>query len=715
MTNEIVLSGCAPIPLAGYLKALGIFRLVAEQDDESVRGSWRNEQFVLTTQLTRDELVEFFSSKYQPTPILAPWNGGSGFYSGDNQTGIAPLRDSSSKRFEAIRQSINTMDDLILEFRLDSKPEKEQKARFIRAVRAIASEEALRWLDAAVLLSDTDPKYPPLLGTGGNDGRLDFTNNFMQRLMDVIDPDEGAAHAGERERLAGALFGDPVFGLVSSAIGQFSPGNAGGPNASTGFESSSLINSWDFILMLEGAVLFAASATRRLESMDEGQLSYPFTVRPTGGGSGNVSTTDEGNARAEIWMPLWERALSIAELRILLAEGRVTLNRRPARDGLDFARAVAKLGVSRGISAFQRYAFLMRSGKAYLATPLNRVPVKRNPDADLVDQLERNDFLSRFRRFARSGSARAQHLLRQIEGALFELAGGNPGAGQPRRIQTVLMTLGEVILYLADSPKAREECRRLPKLDRDWIQNADDKSDEFRVAAGFAGIGARTTLPMLAHLLSVDPKKPTVFDEQSSLVTWSGGALADNIAALLDCRLLITAKHEHSDELLTGMPKTSLGSISEFLTGSLDERRIIRLMTGMALVWNMPSWLPGTPDSSPLPAAYRVLKPLFVPNEQLRRIGALPEGLNLPFPRKIPRLLSTGKIDGAVEIALRRLRIAGISIPFQDFSCQSLDAKRLLAALMLPVSNSDLNRILKRIQKHPPDERDAQLTPAAQN
>lgn len=113
MSNEIVLSGCAPVPLAGYLKALGIFRLVAEQADETVRGSWRNERFVLTTQLTRDKLIEFFLGEYQPTPILAPWNGGSGFYSGDNQTGIAPIRASVSKRFETIRQTINAMGDLI--------------------------------------------------------------------------------------------------------------------------------------------------------------------------------------------------------------------------------------------------------------------------------------------------------------------------------------------------------------------------------------------------------------------------------------------------------------------------------------------------------------------------------------------------------------------------------------------------------------------------
>jgi len=34
------LVGCAPAPLARYLKALGILRLVAEQKDPAVRGWW---------------------------------------------------------------------------------------------------------------------------------------------------------------------------------------------------------------------------------------------------------------------------------------------------------------------------------------------------------------------------------------------------------------------------------------------------------------------------------------------------------------------------------------------------------------------------------------------------------------------------------------------------------------------------------------------------
>jgi CRISPR-associated protein Csx17 len=77
---EIVLAGCAPVPLASYLKALGVFRLVAEQKDKSARGCWRDEAFVLGTVLTDEELVRFFLDEYRPSPIISPWNGGSGFY-----------------------------------------------------------------------------------------------------------------------------------------------------------------------------------------------------------------------------------------------------------------------------------------------------------------------------------------------------------------------------------------------------------------------------------------------------------------------------------------------------------------------------------------------------------------------------------------------------------------------------------------------------------
>ena len=77
--NEIVLSGCTPTPLANYLKALGVLRLLSTRHPET-RARWRGDKLVLHTSLSRDGLERFFLDEYEPTPVMAPWNGGSGFY-----------------------------------------------------------------------------------------------------------------------------------------------------------------------------------------------------------------------------------------------------------------------------------------------------------------------------------------------------------------------------------------------------------------------------------------------------------------------------------------------------------------------------------------------------------------------------------------------------------------------------------------------------------
>jgi len=80
MIYKHVLKGCSPTPLAHYLKALGLLRLVSEQKDSTCRGAWIDDHFVLATTLNREELKRFFLEEYEPTAMLAPWNGASGFY-----------------------------------------------------------------------------------------------------------------------------------------------------------------------------------------------------------------------------------------------------------------------------------------------------------------------------------------------------------------------------------------------------------------------------------------------------------------------------------------------------------------------------------------------------------------------------------------------------------------------------------------------------------
>ena len=70
---EIALAGCTPEPLMSYLKALGVFRLVAEQADPDSRLSWAGGVAQLHGNLDREALEGFFLEKYEPTPIVGPW------------------------------------------------------------------------------------------------------------------------------------------------------------------------------------------------------------------------------------------------------------------------------------------------------------------------------------------------------------------------------------------------------------------------------------------------------------------------------------------------------------------------------------------------------------------------------------------------------------------------------------------------------------------
>ncbi len=41
-------------------------------------------------------------------------------------------------------------------------------------------------MDVTLALTDDKPYFAPLMGTGGNDGRLDFTSTHMEYLQQII-------------------------------------------------------------------------------------------------------------------------------------------------------------------------------------------------------------------------------------------------------------------------------------------------------------------------------------------------------------------------------------------------------------------------------------------------------------------------------------------------------------------------------------------------
>jgi CRISPR-associated protein Csx17 len=634
--NDITLGGCSPTPLASYLKALGVLRLLSARHPET-RAAWRNESLLLQTPLTREQMEQFFLHDYQPTPVMAPWNGASGFYEKDNKDAIETILQSNDSRLKLYRECLQVAEQALVGMDRKASPKDAEKVLLLTRLRNLLPDEAVLWLDAAVLLvrdkKEADyPRlkadYPRLLGTGGNDGHLDFTNNFMQHLVKVLSLTDKDTEAKSHNWLRLALYGDAAPGLIEKKIGQFSPGQAGGPNATAGFKAEAVINPWDFVLMIEGALPFAAVAARRNADDPDGVLSYPFTVRTVVAGSGSLGEGDTANSRDELWMPLWHQPVGYAEVRALLSEGRVALGRKPTRDALDFIRAIHHLGGYRGIRSFQRYAFLKRNGDAHLATPVTRIEVIDKPRTNLLDELDQNNWLERFRRFAQGETAanRFQALRHRLENAFFDFSSKEISREET---QAILALLGEIQSALAGSSKAREAVDPLPRLSEQWVQHANDHTPAFRIARALAGLrgGDKSPLPLRAQLFPIHPRYPNKWIDDANnagndpasrirIYTGAAGSLPHMLRNLLDRRLLLAEKLEMKDKPLQSPAGVALEDVAAFLqSGSMDQR-IASLLPGLSLC-DVPRGDDLSSGNGSLPAAFALLKLCFTPDSIL--------------------------------------------------------------------------------------------------
>lgn len=712
--NRIVLAGCTATPLANYLKALGVLRLLASRHPD-VRGAWRDEQFVLSAPLDEQGLVDFFLGRYEPTPIMAPWNGGSGFYAKDNKAAMQAIKGSSDPRLAAYRECLSAAEDALAGFSRDESPKGEEKSRLMSSVRSVLPDAALEWFDASVLLSGDAPQYPPLLGTGGNDGRLDFTNNFMQRLGEALSLHGEPPAQAAREWLHTALFAVAAPNLVRKAIGQLSPGHAGGPNAGTGFEADGAINPWDFVLMIEGALMFAAAAVRRNADDPVGVLSYPFTVRAVFAGAGSVGEGDA--ARGEIWMPLWHQPASCAEVRALMTEGRVALGKRPARDALDFVRALHHLGGYRGIRSFHRFGILKRNGDAHFATPLMRVDVADEPAPNLLDELDRHGWLERFRQFARGDNVahRFLTLRRRLEDRLFELSGHDPN---PAELQSLLVLLGEIQHAMARSTKAREALAPIPRLSERWLTDADDGTPAFRIAKALAGLrgAGDVALPLRAQIFPVqrrfDRWMTPEADEPARIYVGGNGRLTELLAAWLGRRLWLMDKLSIPDKPLSSPAGATLEDVAAFLVNPRMDARILALLPGLSLC-EIPDDTERGAGEGRLPAAFGLMKLALTPDRDLRSLGHLAEGEHLPIPAGLPAVLLAGNPGNrAVTLTWRRLRAGGLTPRIGGAlpTLGGIDSTRVAAALLIPLRWAATAALARSLLEEP-EARTAPATP----
>ena len=698
--NDLALPGCSPTPLAHYLKALGILRLVAEDaahGDPSAAGYWQRDTFHLRTRLDRAALIEFFLNHYRPTPIIAPWNGGSGFFPKDNDEALRSILASDQPRFAEYRRTIASAITLLADLKLKEKPDNpEAKAELLLHCRNSLPEAALAWLDATFILTSDGPLYPPLLGTGGNDGRLDFTNNFQQRLLDVLSATDGLPTPKSASWLQLAIFGENCSGLSNRAIGQFAPSAAGGANSANGVDAPASVNPWDFVFMLEGAALYASAAVKRLETTEPGQLSYPFCVRSTGAGYASNSSGDEKDARAELWLPLWPAASSLPDVRALFGEGRALVGRRAARDGLEFTQAIVSLGVDRGISEFQRFGFLLRNGLAYFATPLDRVAVRRDTEAaDLLDDV--GPWLDSFRRAARGDRApsRVSSACRNLERAIFALCTRSPnGQRNDSTVLSVLVQLGSCEAALATSLGWTTEQPRLVPLQLShpgWLRAALAAAPhETALAQSLASL---TAPRFRTHLEPVDASGFR-WNDQAKDVTWIHGCTPAALLATLQRRLILAEGTDLNP--LRGQVPAPLASIVRFIEGRLDESLFESLLLALACyrteALTAHAAPPALSDDELAPSAlFALLRTALA--------GDIPGCANtIPRVPAIVHRAATGDGREASRLAARRLRASGVAPAFDSLDQRGNSVKRTAAAVLFPLSPTSLGELLQLTQ-----------------
>lgn len=716
--HQHLLKGCSPTPLAHYLKALGILRLVAEQKDPKCRGAWRDDHFVLVTTLTQEELERFFLEEYYPTAIVDPWNGGSGFYPKDNKKGLDALISSDSPRFAEFQRVVEWIRNATHGWK--EAPDKSDKLAFqLHCLHNWRGTTLDAMMSAVVVTQDSDGRnhkasYPALLGTGWNDGRLDFANNYAQRLSELFAVSQKRGRSAQEDALVSKRTTEDTTLLLSLslhgtpgpaarkglAMGQFLPGAAGGANSTNGPDGESLVNPWDFVLMLEGAILFAPAATRRLGPSAQTQASAPFALRSHAAGGSTFEASEE-SARGEQWLPLWTRFASLLEVRKLFEEGRAQVGRTGASRPIDMARAITRLGVARGVTAFERYAYLERNGQSNFAVPLGRLPVGHAPRSRLVDDLVL--WMERLLRAARdSAPARLIQAERRLSDAAFAALTHDHS---PQLWQDILLAAVGVEEVQAAGTAVR--VGPIPRLNPDWLMASDDGSPEFRLAVALGSTqgpyssGARHGGPVRHHWLPLQQwcrgyvASEDKLGKDARVVAFGRDPLAD-LMAVLQRRHLESEQSDRRHPQLLSRVSAHLSDLAAWTSGAVDVVRCLGLARAfMAVDWS--EWDPSkhhlsTPEDVSRPDnAWATLRLCCLP-------WALDSERDIPLDPEILRRLEASDLSEAFRIATQRLRAHGIRPTVRHVMTDPAWARLWAAGLTFPISRRTAQQLLLIVQ-----------------
>jgi len=701
-----------------------------------------------------DELVPRLAAAFEPLPVVSPWNKGSGFAgngkSREAEKALADVRESTDSRLAALREGVLRADEVIARGKQlgwggsgDELWDAGHKEDVVQLCRNMLPDAALAWIDTAIVLGQDadgriDLSYNRLLGTGGNFGRQDLQATYVQRVLTLLG--DGSKHKSSLNWLRAALLRDESVPYLRDSVGQFDPGRAGGIQSSPleKRDEKGFANPWAFLLTIEGAMLFASAATKRAGAANSG-ASLPFLVRASGVGFG--SAADGENAMAEIWTPEWSRYASLAEIEQLLGEGRAQWRGQPARSGLDFARAVATLGVDRGISRFTRSVFVERHGQSPLAVPVGVIDVRERRGVSLLRDVD--TWLGALRRGEQSSLVQAG--VRAVDRAMYALA-TSPGSSSAL---DVLVALGALHQVVGRSAKARVSVNPLMLgATSAWVDELSRAGEFDRAETRLAYVLATSGSPRmkrdepgrwadipLRHLLTPVAVGAAPAGSRDKL-RWAdrpprvdvGRGMVPALACAHERRAFPGLIEEPAPPEGAGWPmpgvrgifsafrwgpNAELADLCSFVAGETDDELFGSLLPGFLLLDRRD--VPPLPDLRPrdpakpadgddvtflIPPVLALLLPFYSDIPLRIRFTEEPSAdmVTLRPGTEWIRQLIAGHVDIVVVDAVRRLRVAGVgNLPKPSQITYAGDGSRLAVALLAKLHPRDRIKALHRV------------------
>ncbi len=683
------LNGCAPAPLAHYLKALGILRLVAEQADPQARGWWEGDRFRLATTLDREALEAFFLERYEPTPMFNPWGARSGFFAGASESSarsvLEKIEVSPDQRFKPYQETVKTVRDILSTTVGGKKPgddDKEGKAKLLLALRNQIRGKSTCWMNTVMAVVDSGSKgieLPAIFGTGGSEGSGSYTSAYMAAIELCL-----IKHIWDH------ALDCTVFGINNvpkcnwdQSMGQYLPSGAATP--------------WDLLFAFEGACVVRSAVSSRSATEGTRWLSSPFFVAPSSYGYASGARLDghvlnkgkELPGRGEQWFPLWRQPMLSSEIAQVFSASRAATKKKKASDGWSMVRAISSLGVQQGISEFVRFGYMQRNNLAtHFAVPLGRFRVPDQVESRLACLDDLDAWLQRLRRAVqdKNASARLRFVERQLSDSLFAVA---QHPKESSRWQSVLLALSGVEAVILTSKNVK--CGPIPRLRPEWVTAADDGSPEFRLAGAFALQWDEKPFGAIRrHWI------PGKNDETSAVMKGRNGI--DDAIALVKRRLIEASQHAQRRLPLRPASKASAhpSDLVSLLSGTVDLDRTVALARALMTLdvrqWAANPAPPQQPEGKGYPDdAWLAIRLALLPWPLLddkKQIGADPA---------IIRRLESGDAATAVDLALRRLRTAGISATVRCAVVPVEAARLWAAALAFPITQKVAAEFLRRL------------------